>query len=536
MTFADEAARAAGTGYTITADDVGKTALQTDDNSYWVLMGVSPLVWDVQGPAVATVSCRGLMSAADKAALDSFSAGNVYQSVRNETGSEIPAYTLLYASGWSAGNDRPLVGIADKDTASKRPAIGVLTEPLANNANGDALKVGTLYGTISEPLDTSAWLLSDQLVLGGSGQTPSTEGEFMRPPPGVTDFTGEIQWCGSVTKVDVTAGHIAVNLGGMAIITADQVFALAGTDGTPSNINKYVTDSDSRMTDARMPTAHAASHQNGGSDEVATATPAANAIPKAGAGGDLDGGWIAYGTLASTACEGNDSRLSDARTPTAHAASHTNGSDDIQSATSTQKGLATATQISKLDGIESGADVTDATNVVESLDGATLTAVTVAATDKVLIQDVSDANNLKTVTAQSIADLGGGGGGNMLYQYGRSRDGEWVGASSEYGFYAAGLGEPSGLQSRGAAIVAAGDITIVAHNAYDYVNNAGHPSIQYRINGGTWTSIGTLTGKSTLFTGLSISVAAGDYLEMRYLGAASGSATISHGALTVVIA
>ena len=37
---------------------------------------------------------------------------------------------------------------------------------------------------------------------------------------------------------------------------------------------------------------HAASHQHGGGDEVATATPAANAIPKAGAGGALGTGWI----------------------------------------------------------------------------------------------------------------------------------------------------------------------------------------------------------------------------------------------------
>ena len=40
------------------------------------------------------------------------------------------------------------------------------------------------------------------------------------------------------------------------------------------------------------PPAHAASHKNGGTDEVATATPADNAIPKAGATGTLDIGWI----------------------------------------------------------------------------------------------------------------------------------------------------------------------------------------------------------------------------------------------------
>jgi hypothetical protein len=53
----------------------------------------------------------------------------------------------------------------------------------------------------------------------------------------------------------------------------------------------------------------------------------------------------------------------DARPPTAHASSHTNGTDDIQSATAAQKGVATAAQITKLDGIEALADVTDAANV-----------------------------------------------------------------------------------------------------------------------------------------------------------------------------
>lgn len=43
------------------------------------------------------------------------------------------------------------------------------------------------------------------------------------------------------------------------------------------------------------------------------------------------------------------------------------------------------------------------------LSGATLTAVTVATDDKVLIQDTSDSNNLKSVTAQSIANLAPGG-------------------------------------------------------------------------------------------------------------------------------
>jgi hypothetical protein len=65
-----------------------------------------------------------------------------------------------------------------------------------------------------------------------------------------------------------------------------------------------------------------------------------------------------------------------------------------------------ATDGTKVDGIETSADVTDEANVTAALDGATLTAVTVATGDKVLVQDISDADNLKTVTAQAIADLG----------------------------------------------------------------------------------------------------------------------------------
>jgi hypothetical protein len=63
----------------------------------------------------------------------------------------------------------------------------------------------------------------------------------------------------------------------------------------------------------------------------------------------------------------------------------------------------------KLDGVESGADVTDETNVVAALNGATLTDVgTPASTDRILLQDASDSNNLKYA---DFSEFGGGGGG-----------------------------------------------------------------------------------------------------------------------------
>lgn len=43
--FADEASRDAGTGYTITADDIARVGYQQDNETYYRLVGVNPLSW-----------------------------------------------------------------------------------------------------------------------------------------------------------------------------------------------------------------------------------------------------------------------------------------------------------------------------------------------------------------------------------------------------------------------------------------------------------------------------------------------------------
>ena len=88
-----------------------------------------------------------------------------------------------------------------------------------------------------------------------------------------------------------------------------------------------------------------------------TALRVAQAIAAlAGGGGDLNAADI--DTLAELNGIVGDATLddsSDPRTPSAHASDHTDGTDDIQSATAAQKGVATAAQITKLDGVEAGA-------------------------------------------------------------------------------------------------------------------------------------------------------------------------------------
>ncbi|HHT9135461.1 MAG TPA: hypothetical protein ACFYD2_11215, partial [Candidatus Avalokitesvara rifleensis] len=149
--------------------------------------------------------------------------------------------------------------------------------------------------------------------------------------------------------------------------TADQKAALAGTSGTPSATNKYVTDSDSRLsgggganTASNVGTAGVGVFKqktgvnlefkkvNAGSSNVTitddttnsevdvdvsgvelTANKgAANGYPGLDASSKIAGSQIPYGAAANTACQGNDSRLSDARTPTAHASSHASGGGD----------------------------------------------------------------------------------------------------------------------------------------------------------------------------------------------------------------
>ena len=65
----------------------------------------------------------------------------------------------------------------------------------------------------------------------------------------------------------------------------------------------------------------------------------------------------------------------------------------------------TAAEVRALLNVEDGADITDEASVTAALDGATLTAATIAAGDKVLIQDADGSDALKTVTTQAVADL-----------------------------------------------------------------------------------------------------------------------------------
>ena len=143
------------------------------------------------------------------------------------------------------------------------------------------------------------------------------------------------------SNLSISSGTLQVTLPTAGTgITGNSIFSVDfAPDGTTSN-TKAVRADDSRLSDARTPTAHThalADLQQGGAttNQVVTwngsawapSSPSGTGTVTSVTGGTgLSGGTIttsgtlavSYGTTSGTACEGNDSRLSDARTPTSH--------------------------------------------------------------------------------------------------------------------------------------------------------------------------------------------------------------------------
>ena len=91
-----------------------------------------------------------------------------------------------------------------------------------------------------------------------------------------------------------------------------------------------VGSGDSRLSDARTPVSHDNTKHSTGVAAGASA-PGDAALEGSSASvarADHKHSREAFGTAAGTVCQGNDSRLSDSRTPAAHAATHVTGGGD----------------------------------------------------------------------------------------------------------------------------------------------------------------------------------------------------------------
>lgn len=162
---------------------------------------------------------------------------------------------------------------------------------------------------------------------------------------GLPDGTAALTW---YLPADNATGSATsrITVGSIVALMIDASQLTAGTLPVGRLPASVVLTTDSRLSDNRTPTAHKSSHQTGGTDAIAPSDiGAANAshahgnITSAGAIGSTSGlpvvtgaGGVltvgAFGSSAGQFCQGNDSRLSDSRSPTTHESSHRTGGAD----------------------------------------------------------------------------------------------------------------------------------------------------------------------------------------------------------------
>lgn len=148
---------------------------------------------------------------------------------------------------------------------------------------------------------------------------------------------------------------------------SDNTFWILRDHTAVGNANGWRQADDSAALAAAAAALAAANEADDTADAAqATANAAAPQTRTLTAGSGLTGGGdlsanrsfaCDFGSGAGKVCQGNDSRLSDARTPTAHAASHKGGGSDVidNAVAGGAAGLMSGTDKTKLDGIATGA-------------------------------------------------------------------------------------------------------------------------------------------------------------------------------------
>jgi hypothetical protein len=116
--------------------------------------------------------------------------------IRNESGLAYAKGDVVHISGYSIGQDLPLTVLADSSVAATMPAIGIVNEVIANNANGTVCISGRMDGLV-----TGTFTAGDTVYVG------ETAGEYTNVKPAGTAL---IQNLGTVLRAHATLGTIEI--------------------------------------------------------------------------------------------------------------------------------------------------------------------------------------------------------------------------------------------------------------------------------------------------------------------------------------
>lgn len=122
--------------------------------------------------------------------------------VRNETGGAIVRGDAVYVSGYSIGQDLPLVQLANASSGATMPAFGIVeSASIANNANGSVYISGRLAD-----IDTSTFSAGDVIYVSNVGTSGNT---LTNIKPTGTDL---IESVGEVLRSHASNGVLEIDL------------------------------------------------------------------------------------------------------------------------------------------------------------------------------------------------------------------------------------------------------------------------------------------------------------------------------------